>query len=105
MDDQFWLGFVCGWIALYASQWLIRKLIVMVVLKVAGSTIAKMKQEEGEIFLKIEKHNNVIYCYRKDNNEFVAQGATLEEIAEQFKKKYPSNDARILKEDADGLMP
>ena len=67
--------------------------------------IAKMKEEEAEILLKIEKHNDVIYCYRKDNNEFVGQGKSLEEVAEQFKKKYPSNDARILKEDADGLMP
>jgi hypothetical protein len=105
MEDQFWTGFACGWLVLYAVQWLVRKLIVTIVLRLAGKEIAKMKAEEGEIFLKIEKHNGVIYCYRKDNNEFVGQGATLEEIAEQFKKKYPSNDARILKEDADGLMP
>lgn len=105
MDDQFWTGFAVGWFALYAVQWLLRKLLVMIVLRVAGKQIAEMKAQEGEIFLKIEKHNDVIYCYRKDNNEFVGQGKSLEEVAEQFKKKYPSNDARILKEDADGLMP
>jgi phosphosulfolactate phosphohydrolase-like enzyme len=77
----------------------------MFVLRLASKEIAKIKAEDGEILLKIEKHNDVIYCYRKDNNEFVGQGATLEEVAEQFKKKYPSNDARILKEDTDGLMP
>ena len=105
MEDQFWTGFACGWVALLVLQWMIRKLVVFLVLRIAGKQIAKMKEEEAEILLKIEKHNDVIYCYRKDNNEFVGQGTTLEEVAEQFKKKYPSNDARILKEDADGLMP
>ena len=105
MEDQFWTGFACGFMAVYAFQWLARKLIVFLVLRLASKQIAKMKEEEAEIFLRIEKHNGVIYCYRKDNNEFVGQGSNLEEVAEQFKKKYPSNDARILKEDADGLMP
>lgn len=86
MEDQFWTGFACGWFGLYAVQWLLRKLIVMFVLRLASKEIAKIKAEDGEILLKIEKHNDVIYCYRKDNNEFVGQGATLEEVAEQFKR-------------------
>lgn len=105
MEDVFWTGFACGWIALYAFQWLVRKLLVMIVLKIAGDKIAELKAEEGEILLTVEKHNDVIYCYRKDNNEFVGQASTLEEIGDLFKKKYPNNNGRILKEDANGLMP
>ena len=103
MEDQFWLGFACGWFGLVAFRWLVSKLLVLLVLKVASKEIAKMKANEAEILLRIEQHNGVIYCYRKDNNEFIGQGSTLQEVADLFKKKYPSNDARILKEDADGL--
>lgn len=31
--------------------------------------------------LKVEKHNDVLYTYDVKSNDFVAQGATIEEIA------------------------
>lgn len=81
-----------------------RKLIVWLVLRLASKEIAKMKAQEEAILLKVENHNGMLYCYRKDNDEFVGQGKSLEELADIFKRKYPSQDGRILKEDAEGLI-
>lgn len=36
--------------------------------------------------LMVEKSNNVLYLYNRDDNTFVCQGATLEEIASLAKK-------------------
>jgi len=36
--------------------------------------------------LMVEKSNNVLYLYNRDDNTFVSQGSTLEEIASLAKK-------------------
>ena len=103
--SDFWFGVTVGIIGVYVVNWLLKQLLVFLVLKIAKNKIDELKKQEEEVLLKIEKHNGVIYCYRKDNDEFIGQGSTLQEVADLFKKKYPHNDGRILKEDADGLMP
>lgn len=41
--------------------------------------------------VRSEKANDIIYWYDRDNNEFLAQGADHEEIAEVLKKRYPQH--------------
>lgn len=97
--EEFWSGFVIGIISWYIFWWCIKQLLVMLVLKVAKKEIAQMRAEQEAVTLKLEKHGDMFYCYRKDNEEFIGQAKTVEEIAELFKKKYPFNEAVILKED------
>jgi hypothetical protein len=97
--EEFWSGFVIGIISWYIFWWCIKQLLVMLVLKVAKKEIALMRAEQEAVTLKLEKHGDMFYCYRKDNEEFIGQAKTVEEIAELFKKKYPFNEAVILKED------
>jgi hypothetical protein len=102
--SEFWAGAICGIVLWVGFWWALKQLLVFLVLRIAKDKIAELKAAEDEILLTVEKHNDVIYCYRKDNNEFIGQASTLEEIGNLFKKKYPNNNGRILKEDANGLM-
>jgi len=76
--------------------WLLKRLI--------GKVVTDLKEQQGEILLRLEKHGDMLYCYRKDTEEFVAQAKTVNEIADLFKKKYPLNEGRILKDDAQGII-
>jgi hypothetical protein len=49
--------------------------------------------------LVVEKHQDTLYCYKKENDEFVAQGKTLEDILEICRKKFPKDSFRIIKEE------
>lgn len=102
--DEFWTGFWTGIFAWVAFWWLVKKALVATVLHVAKEQIAELKQAEADVLLKLEKHGDMLYCYRKDNDEFVGQAKSLEEIAELFKKKYPNQNARIMQEDSAGMM-
>jgi len=101
--DEFWTGFCTGIIVWYLVRWFIKQIIVMLVLSIAKDKIEELKASEQEILLKLEKHGDMLYCYRKDNDEFIGQAKTLEELANIYKKKYPHQNGRILKEDAAGI--
>jgi hypothetical protein len=101
---EFWEGFFYGILFYFLVRILIKSILTAVVLSVAKEEIEKIKKETEEILLRLEKHGDILYCYRKDNDEFVCQGKTIEEIADLFKKKYPNNNAKILKEDFDGAF-
>lgn len=98
--DEFWTGFVLGIVCWVGFWWALKQFLVFLVLRIARDKIAELKAQESEVLLKLEKHGDMLYCYRKDNDEFIGQAKTLEELADMFKKKYPNNDGRILKEDA-----
>lgn len=98
--SEFWSGAVTGIILWLLFWWMVKQLLVWLVLRIAKEKIAELKAQEDEVLLKLEKHGDMMYCYRKDNDEFIGQATTLEELADMFKKKYPNNNGRILKEDA-----
>lgn len=52
---------------------------------------AKVEESEQEdlTHIVIEKHNDVFYVYERENNTFMAQGSTREELEENLKKRYP----------------
>jgi hypothetical protein len=37
----------------------------------------------------------VIFCYSKEDNQFICQGATLTEIREAFKSRFPDRTAYL----------
>jgi len=101
--DEFWIGFWTGILVLYLIRFLIKQLLVALILNIAKDKIEELKLSEQDILLKLEKHGEMIYCYRKDNDEFIGQAKTFDEIIQLFKKKYPNNNGRIMKEDAAGI--
>ena len=53
----------------------------------------KMVEKFDEIThrVKIEKHNNQSYWYDQDDDMFLAQGVTTEEIIEKLKSRFPDH--------------
>jgi hypothetical protein len=101
---EFWEGFWSGIVVWLLFAWLLRSLTRSLILKIAAEEIEKLEKEQEEILLTVEKHQSILYCYRKDNDEFVGQGKTAEELLAAFKKKYPNRSGRILKEDGVELL-
>ena len=56
------------------------------------ATLSKIKQavpDGTELF--IEQVNGQFYAYNKENNRFVAQGSTLDELLETAHKRFPDS--------------
>ena len=43
----------------------------------------------------VERDNGVLFCYAKEDNQFICQGATLTEIREAFKARFPDKTAYL----------
>jgi hypothetical protein len=53
--------------------------------------------------IRVEKHGDELYLFAEDNDEFLAQGSTLEVALERIEKRFPGDSFRgiIKKEDAE----
>ena len=99
--SEFWQGVWIGLLSWWAINWILKQLIVSVVV---SHIKEQQKQDTKEVLLRLEKVGNMIYCYRKDTDEFICQAPTLQEVADLYKQRYPNNNAKILKEDSSGVM-
>lgn len=52
------------------------------------------------VHIKIEKHNDTLYAFRKDNDEFMGQGSTKEELIMRLAEK--QKEIRLIVDRADG---
>jgi predicted small secreted protein len=57
--------------------------------------------EANMIGLIVEQEGDVIYAYTEQDRQFVCQGATVTEIREGFKNRYPEKTAYLAGGDAD----
>ena len=53
-------------------------------------------QTEQEMLLRVEQTDNMIYCYEKDSEQFVAQGTNITEIFEHFRSRFPNRSAEVV---------
>jgi hypothetical protein len=56
---------------------------------------AVAETEANMIGLIVEQEGGVIYAYTEQDRQFVCQGATVEEIREGFKSRYPEKTAYL----------
>lgn len=54
-----------------------------------------------ELLIKLEQHNGVIYAYKKDNNQFLAQGTDVDALIAHLDHTF-ANGARLIVREADG---
>jgi hypothetical protein len=62
---------------------------------------AVAEAEANMIGLIVEQEGDVIYAYTESDRQFVCQGATVAEIREGFKSRYPEKTAYLAGGDAD----
>jgi hypothetical protein len=47
------------------------------------------EQEEEQIHIIIEKHNDMLFVYDKDTKQFMAQGTTKEDVEKVLVERFP----------------
>lgn len=104
-------GFIVGWF-FHARSMLIRitrnpdKIIDLLEKYKVAKT--EMEQEESTVIvteIRVEKIGNMFYLYTTKDNEFLAQGASLEDALEVVKQRYPNRNFKglIAKADAEKM--
>jgi hypothetical protein len=86
-------GFVAGWFR--ATNSLIEKLVtdpqgMIAILKTFQQSLDTATEETSLREVKIETVNNYFYIYDKESNDFLAQGATVEEAMLQIEQRFPN---------------
>lgn len=94
-------GLMAIWVmAMFVRRWAerLRGLLEEALAEEAGKTTTKMTKEEAIasdkiIPLTVEFENNLYYCYNSKTNQFVCQGADVNEIIDKFKSRFPGLNA------------
>lgn len=60
--------------------------------------------EEPQIEVRLEQHNQTLYAYRKDNEEFLGQGADQEELFKRIAERFQNVKFVIRKDDGAELL-
>ena len=87
------LGAVYGWFA--RERYAIRKLDRL--LTEVEETISE-EMNDYVIPIIVEKHNNMLFVYNKDTNEFMGQGETRWDLEQNLSKRYPDKKFAAAKE-------
>lgn len=74
------LGFTIGW---YAHQRMVHLRINTIMQRLEKGIV------DNVIEVRIERHADMIYVYRADNGEFMAQGVNERELGEQLAFRFP----------------
>jgi hypothetical protein len=53
------------------------------------------EHEASMVGLDIELDNGVYFCYNTEDKQFVCQGASVVEVAQAFRKRYPGKTAYL----------
>jgi hypothetical protein len=67
--------------------------------QIARALMAQEQEEsktDQEMLLRVEQTDNMIYCYEKDSEQFVAQGTNITEIFEHFRSRFPNRSAEVV---------
>jgi len=87
------LGIIIGMVLTFFLMYLYVRGLVR---QVMGELDEKFEQVKSTLMpVTVERVNGLIYCYTKEDNQFVCQGATLTEVREAFKARFPDKTAFI----------
>jgi hypothetical protein len=77
--------------------------VLLIYLYIRGLVIQVMQELDAHIEkaagtlmpVIVERMNGVIFCYSKEDNQFICQGSTLTEIRAAFKARFPDRTAYL----------
>ena len=76
---------------------------ILIYLYIRGLILSVMRELDEHIEraattlmpVTIERHNDVLFCYSKVDNQFICQGVTVAEIREAFGRRFPDKTAYL----------
>lgn len=95
---SFLLGLAVGiGISYLIVKWIGR----MIYRRLEEAVASAVDQQESEtkstrINMKVERHGDVLYAFREDNDGFVCQGTDLKELKQQFTKRFPGQVGSVV---------
>lgn len=104
-------GFIVGWL-FHARSMLTRitqdpdKIISLLEkYKIAKAEMDQNESSSTATEVRVEKIGSMFYLYSANDNEFLAQGTSIEDALEAIKKRYPDQNFKgiISKEDAEKM--
>lgn len=79
-------GIVLFWLVL---QWAAKRMIDRIVAQIEQEeSRAASESKSKSLHGVVEKHNNVLYLFERDTNEFIAQGHNMEELKQRVNERY-----------------
>lgn len=70
----------------------------------APSLRKEAEEEQPQIEVRLEQHNQTLYAYRKDNEEFLGQGADQDELFKRIADRFQNVKFVIRKDDGAELL-
>jgi len=70
----------------------------------APSIQKELATEQPQIEVRLEQHDHVLFAYRKDNQEFLGQGANQDELFRNIGKRFHDIKFVIRKDDGADLL-
>ena len=58
--------------------------------KVQTQKLKEKTEQDDVVHVKLEEHHGHFYMFREDNDQFLAQGSTFDEIKNLIKAKHPN---------------
>jgi hypothetical protein len=113
----FGLGCIFGAVVGYRVADAMHKAIMPDLFRRTGVTPEKLEQvmrdlqkevgeevKDPEILIKVEQHGEQLYVFRKDNDEFLGQGRSYDEILKILQSKFKNVKFAVHKEDGAELL-
>ena len=101
MDFDFASFFVGILVGLGIAYGIIRMLGKMLYNKLVDEGVIKSVEEEAaeketkRIEMMVEQHGDVLYAFRKDNDDFICQGSDFAELRTNFSKRFPGHTGSV----------
>ena len=91
LELNFMLGVITGIVISLLAVYLFIRRIAKEVMGELDKDITKIKEQF--ISVTIEKIDNQLFCYSKNDNQFICQGANMKEIRRKFRARFPEKTA------------
>lgn len=89
--------FIVNFVLLLVLIWFVRRWIENRVLATLHERIAQIEQQrlKQPVPLSVEEIDGRIYCWHAETRDFVCQGSDLRELRDNFKLRYPGQNAHV----------
>lgn len=87
-------------VAMLILRWAVNRAIDRMVGDLDRELSAKSTDTDSGPKLKVEFDQNIYFTYNASNNQFVCQGATVQQLRERLSAMFPGQTATIVEGDA-----
>lgn len=97
---DYFIVFMLGMaVAMLILRWTVRRAVDRLIGEIDQELSAKSTEAASGPKLKVEFDQNIYFTYNVSNNQFVCQGATVQQLRERLSVMFPGQTATIVEGD------